>query len=73
MVLVMAVVMVLSFFTSADFDLLLLANVQGCGAQTLQSELLPDDRAFTMMIMVMIKMMVVMLKMMKVMMMMVVA
>ena len=62
MVLVMVVVMVLSFFTSADFDLLLLANVQGCGAQTLQSELLPDDRAFTMM-----------LKMMKVMMMMVVA
>lgn len=36
------------FFTSADFDLLLpAAKVQGCGAQTLHSELLTDGRAFT--------------------------
>ena len=33
----------LNFFTSADVDLLLpSANVQGCGAQTLHSELLPE-------------------------------
>ena len=39
----------LNFFTSADFDLLLpSANVQGCGAQTLHSELLPEGPdAFT--------------------------